>query len=364
MLKHDIKIPGVKARSYKVEIGTGILGGLWSKIEADFGQRSKFVVTDENLVSAGHLAKLLGGKSVPTFVISPAGETSKNIETVVSIIETMEKGYLGRDSVVVALGGGTVGDIAGFAASIFKRGVPVIQIPTTTVAQADSAVGGKTGVDSSVSKNAFGVFWHPAAVYIDVATLTTLDDRQFKAGLVESVKHALIADSEYFDFLEENLDAIIKREPSVIEKVAHFNCKIKGSVVEIDPNEQNQRRILNYGHTIGHAAEAASEFELLHGEAVAIGIIAAGLIETELGLAQPGRLDRIRRILEKLGVPVKLPYNLVEDELVDLIKRDKKAINKWPRFVLISDIGKVFCQDGQWAVEVGPDLVEKTLHKL
>jgi 3-dehydroquinate synthase len=276
----------------------------------------------------------------------------------------MEKACLGRDTLVVALGGGTVGDIAGFAAAIFKRGVPVVHIPTTTVAQADSSIGGKTGVDSTVSKNAFGAFWHPAAVYIDVATVGTLDERQFRAGLVESVKHAIIADSEYFDYLERNLDAVLERRPEVLEQVAHWNCKIKGRVVEADPNERNQRRILNYGHTIGHAVEAASGFELLHGEAVAIGIIAAGLIEMEMGLSEPGRPDRIRRILEKLDVPVKLPRNIAEKDLIDLIKRDKKAVNKWPRFVLIAKIGEVYCQDGQYAVEVAPEIVEGVLDRL
>ena len=364
MLEHEIKIPDSSAGSYQIRIGTEILSFLWPRIEADFGKFSKFVITDENLVSAGNLQKLLCQKDVPTFIICAAGETSKNINTVISIIEAMEKAYLGRDTLVVALGGGTVGDIAGFAAAIFKRGVPVLQIPTTTVAQADSAIGGKTGVDSSVSKNACGSFWHPAAVYIDVATLTTLDDRQFRAGLVESVKHALIADSQYFDFLENNLNAILAREPDVLEKIAQYNCRIKGSVVEADPRERNKRRILNYGHTIGHAVEAASGFELLHGEAVAIGIIAAGLIEIEMQMAQPGRLERIRAILEKLSVPVKLPENLAEKNLIDLIKHDKKAIDKWPRFVLISDIGQVHCKDGQYAVEVAPELVEKVLDKL
>jgi 3-dehydroquinate synthase len=364
MLEHEIKIPASTANSYPIRIGTEILDSLWHRIEADFAGYNKFVVTDENLISAGHLQKLLGQNNIPTFIISPAGETSKNIDTAISIIEAMEKAYLGRDTLVVALGGGTVGDIAGFAAAIFKRGVPVVHIPTTTVAQADSSVGGKTGVDSSLSKNAFGAFWHPAAVYIDVATLATLDERQFRAGLVESVKHAIIADSEYFDFLERNLDAVLERKPDVLEKVAHWNCKIKGSVVETDPGEKNLRRILNYGHTIGHAVEAASGFELLHGEAVAIGIIAAGLIEIEMQLAEPGRLDRIRQILQKLGVPVKLPEHLADKDLIDLIRRDKKAVNKWPRFVLISEIGQVYCRDGQYAVEVAPEVVEKILDKL
>jgi 3-dehydroquinate synthase len=364
MLEQEIKIPASPAAGYVIKIGTDILGTLWPRIEDDFTGYNNFVITDENLVSAGHLQKLLGQRDVPKFIISPAGETSKNIDTAVSIIEAMEKAYLGRDTLVVALGGGTVGDIAGFAAAVFKRGVPVLHIPTTTVAQADSALGGKTGVDSSVSKNAFGSFWHPTAVYIDVATLATLDDRQFRAGLVESVKHAIIADSEYFGFLESNLDAVLQRTPDVLEKIAYWNCKIKGGIVEADPGEQNIRRILNYGHTIGHAVEAASGFELLHGEAVAIGIIAAGLIEIELGLSQPGRLDRIRRILEKLGVPVRLPGNLAQKDLIDLIKRDKKAVNKWPRFVLVSEIGQIYCKDGQYAVEVAPEVVEKILDRL
>ena len=183
MLELDIKIPACPQGGYPIRIGTGILGSVWDRIEADFGKHNKFVVTDDNLVSAGHLQTLLGGRDVPVFTISPPGEVSKTIDTAVSIIEAMEKAYLGRDTLVVALGGGTVGDIAGFAAAVFKRGVPVVQIPTTTVAQADSSVGGKTGVDSSISKNAFGAFWHPAGVYIDVATLTTLEDRQFRAGL-------------------------------------------------------------------------------------------------------------------------------------------------------------------------------------
>ena len=217
---------------------------------------------------------------------------------------------MGRDTVVIALGGGVVGDIAGFAAAIFKRGVKVVQIPTTTLAQADSAIGGKTGVDSSLSKNAFGVFWHPSAVYIDVATLKTLDDRQYRAGLVESVKHALIADEKYFEFLESNLDAILRRETDILEKVAYQNCRIKAQVVEADPTEKNQRRMLNYGHTIGHAIESASGFELLHGEAVAIGIIAAGMIEIEMGLGDEKRLERIRKILTGLGVPVGIPANI------------------------------------------------------
>jgi len=356
-----IKVPGTTDRSYRVTLGSGLLPSVWSAVEADFPKAKLFIVTDASVVAAGHLDVLLQGRDAPSYVIRPAGEQSKNIGTAVAIVEAMEKAYLGRDTVVLALGGGTVGDIGGFAAAIFKRGVPVVQIPTTTLAQADSAIGGKTGVDSSISKNAFGAFWHPAAVFLDVATLRTLDKRQYRAGLVESVKHGLIASEEYFAFIEKNLDAILERNPSVLETLASYNCAIKGRVVEEDPLEKNQRRILNYGHTVGHAVEAASDYSLLHGEAIAIGIMAAGLIEAELGLTEPGRLDRVRTVLEKLAVPVKLPPNLAEDRLMDVMKHDKKAVDQWPRFVLLDRLGQVHREDGQYAVPVSREVVDKAL---
>ncbi|MDO8301749.1 MAG: 3-dehydroquinate synthase family protein, partial [Sedimentisphaerales bacterium] len=216
----DVKIPPVAAGSYTITIGADMLSDILPAVQKSFPSHRPFVITDANLVAAGHLDKLLLIKNqrskIKNFIISPAGESSKNMATLNAILETMEKAGLGRDTIVIALGGGTVGDIAGFAAAVFKRGVPIVQIPTTTVAQADSSVGGKTGVDSSVSKNAFGVFLSPAAVFIDVAVFATLDDRQFRAGLVESVKHALIADAEYFEYFEKNLDAILARDSSVL----------------------------------------------------------------------------------------------------------------------------------------------------
>ena len=360
----EIKVPATTTASYKIKIGTNILGSIWSELDSDYAKLNKFIVTDDNLVSAGQLENLIRGRNVQSFVISPAGEISKNINTVISIIEAMEKAYLGRDTLVVALGGGTVGDIAGFSAAVFKRGVAVIQIPTTTVSQADSSVGGKTGVDSSISKNAFGAFWQPVRVYIDVATLATLDERQYRAGLVESVKHAIIADSNYFDFLENNLDSILERKTEVLENIAYQNCRIKGSVVEEDPQERNKRRILNYGHTVGHAVESASGFELLHGEAVSIGIIAACLIEQKMGISDAGKLQRVRKMLEKLQVPVILPDNLAENILLDLIKRDKKAVNKWPKFVLTDKIGSVYTKNGEYALEVEPEIVKSVLTEI
>jgi 3-dehydroquinate synthase len=364
MLELDVQIPAYEQRAYKVRIGSRLLGSLVDAVAANFPRRAQFVVTDRNVMDAGLLDTLVAGRKIPTFMIDPPGEHSKHVQTVVAIVEAMEKAFLGRDTVVLALGGGTVGDIGAFAASIFKRGVPVVQIPTTTLAQADSAIGGKTGVDSSVSKNAYGTFWHPAAVYIDVDTLKSLDERQFRAGLVESVKHAVIADKGYFEFLEGHLDAILRREPTVLQTIAEKNCRIKGHVVAIDPDEKNRRRILNYGHTIGHAVESASEYQLLHGEAAAIGMVGAGMIEIEMGLGSQDRLDRITALFRRLGVATRIPPAIHTERVLHLLGHDKKAVDKWPRFVLISELGQVHCIKDQWATDVGRDVVTKILNKL
>lgn len=360
----SVAVPSVPQEGYVISIGTGYLLHLWAELGERFAGRTLFAVTDSAVVRAGHLDMLLGGRRAGVYVIDPPGEVCKHIQTVTAILEEMEKQFLGRDSVVVALGGGTVGDIAGFAAAIFKRGVPVVQIPTTTVSQADSAIGGKTGVDSSLSKNAFGVFWQPSAVYIDTATLATMDDAQYRAGLAESVKHAAIADAAYFAWLEGHADALLGREPAALEHLAMENGRIKASVVMEDPMEKNKRRILNYGHTIGHAVESVSGYSLLHGEAVAIGMAAAGRIEQELGLVKDDRPERIEQLLKRLGLPTRIPKMYSADQLMDLLKRDKKAVGTRPRFVLLETLGRALCRDGQWAHEVPQELAEKVIEKM
>lgn len=360
----NVKVPAAEAGCYTIAVGQGILADVWADVRRQRPDSAVFVVTDSAVARAGHLQTLLGTNTAPVYVIEPAGEASKHIQTVAAIVEAMERERLGRDTVVLALGGGTVGDIAGFAAAIFKRGVPVVQIPTTTVAQADSAIGGKTGVDSSVSKNAFGVFWHPSAVYIDVKTLLTLDDRQYRAGLVESVKHAAIADAAYFEYLEKNIDRILQKDLSLLEHIAAANCRIKAAVVEEDPTEKNKRRILNYGHTIGHAVEAAGRFNLLHGECVAVGMKAAGQIEKALGLVQDSRLERIEGILKKLGMPTAVPAALKKEQILGLLRLDKKAVGQRPKFVLLESLGRVRCADGQWAADVPPSIVEEIISQL
>jgi 3-dehydroquinate synthase len=361
MRKIKVEIPACPKNSYTIAIGNDFLPSVLSQIKKLLPGKELFLITDANIAKTKHLKKLLGKQNLPRFIITPAGEKSKNINTVTKIIEQMEKKSLGRDCAAIALGGGTVGDIAGFVAAIYKRGVPVIQIPTTTVAQADSALGGKTGVDSSISKNAFGVFKNPAAVFIDVSTLKTLDEKQFNSGLVESIKHALIADANYLTYLQKNLKSILARNPKPLEYIAVKNCKIKAAVVEGDPYEKNKRRILNYGHTIGHAVESASNYKLLHGQAVAIGIIAANIIEQKLGLGGKERLKVLKRLFGELNISLKIPKNITKRQILDIISRDKKAVQKWPRFVLLEKTGKVLCKNGQFAIEVKRKIVEETI---
>ena len=364
MRQLSVPVPAVEALSYPITIGSNLLSCVCATLQEAHPGRRLFIISDANVARAGHVTTLTQDTSIEQFVIDPPGEVSKHMDTVGAILEAMEKAYLGRDTLVVALGGGTVGDIAGFAAAMFKRGVPVAHVPTTTVTQADSAIGGKTGVDSTLSKNAFGAFWHPVAVFVDVSTLVTLNDVQYRAGLAESVKHALIADAEYFAFLEEHVEALLNRAPDVLEDLAWHNCHIKAAVVAEDPTEKNRRRVLNYGHTVGHAVESASGYTLLHGQAVAVGLLAAAWIEEELGLGGADRIKRIRPVLEKLGMPLSIPADQSTARLMEIMQRDKKAVSGQPRFVLLEQIGRVLCRDGQWAQPVSPQIVQAALRRL
>ena len=359
-----VKVPARPETSYEVRIGRGLLPAVLAELRQDWAGSRFLVVSDGNVQRLGHLAAMLGGEAVEAFVIDPPGEASKTLRTVEAIISRLERERYGRDTLLVALGGGTVGDVAGFAAAIFKRGVPCVQVPTTTVAQADSAIGGKVGVDSDLSKNAYGAFKHPARVYVDVATLATLDGRHYRAGLVESVKHALIADAAYLDYLEARLDAVLARDEAALVELARRNCAVKGDVVFRDPEEANLRRILNFGHTIGHAVETASGYGLLHGEAVAIGIVGACRLAERLGIGAPDVRRRAVALLERLGMPVSAPPEVSDEQLLDLMTRDKKARGGTPRFVLIEAIGRVHCPGGQYAVEVPAEVLRAALGEL
>jgi len=356
-----VRVPSRPEGGYEVRVGSGILRDVVSEVSRQWPGNRFSIVTDSNVAGAGHLAALVGDADVGTFVIEPPGEASKTFRTVEAIVGHMERERYGRDTTLVALGGGVVGDVAGFAAAIFKRGVPCVQVPTTTVALADSAIGGKVGVDSELSKNAYGLFSHPARVYMDCDTVRTLDDRHYRAGLVESVKHAMIADAAYFDYIEANLDRLLARDGEALVEITRRNVGIKGDVVFRDPEEANLRRVLNFGHTIGHAVESASGYALHHGEAVAIGIIGACHIAERLGLASVEVRSRAMALFQRLGLPVTIAPGIPDAQLLDVMTRDKKARGGAPRFVLLDAMGRVHCPGGQYAVAVPTEVVGAAL---
>lgn len=301
------------------------------------------------IISDSHVGKLYGeslakqvsgaGCQVELFTF-PAGEWNKTRETWASLSDRMLAAHWGRDGAVIALGGGVVGDVAGFVAATYMRGVPLVQIPTSLLAMIDSSIGGKTGVDVAAGKNLLGAFHQPRLVIVDLDLLGSLATVQLAAGLAEAVKHGVIADAEYFDFLDANHAAILKKDGPVLERVVRRSVEIKAAVVAQDEREAGQRAILNFGHTVGHAVEATSKYELLHGEAVAIGMVYEAQLAETLGIATAGTAQRIAALLERFRLPVEVPDGSRVDDLIGAMHRDKKAREGAIRFALPQEIGK------------------------
>lgn len=348
-------------RSYTIRIGADALGEIGRVCLRHFRGARALVVTDANV------APLYAGKTLDSLTAAgvqaslfriPAGEASKSMRQLSRILDKMASLRLDRGCGAVALGGGVVGDIAGFAAAVFLRGVPYVQAPTTLLAQVDSAVGGKTAIDHRLGKNLVGAFHQPIAVVSDTSTLLTLPEREFRAGLAEVVKHAAIADARLFSFLEKNEALILERDAGVMGRIVASNCRIKARVVEHDEREAGLRQILNFGHTLGHAVEALAGYssELLHGEAIAVGMSAASRISCAMGHCAPGDVERLTALLERFG----LPTNMAEPPGLAVLKRllasDKKTRRGSPRFVLMRKIGEV-----EPGVEVPPRLWRSAL---
>lgn len=270
----------------------------------------------------------------------PDGEENKSLQNAMKIYDALADNNMTRRSVIIALGGGVIGDLAGFVSATFMRGVPLIQVPTSLLAQVDSSVGGKTAINHPKAKNMIGVFHQPKFVFIDVDVLKTLPERELKAGLAEVVKHGMIMDSELFYYVEDNLEEILCVDPQSMEQIIARSCKDKATIVEQDEREQNLRAILNYGHTVGHGVEAATNYNVYrHGEAVSIGMAVAGRIAVNMGILKPDIADRQNRLLERCGLPVKFP-DIDVDAVIDAIHLDKKINESGrPRFVLVKDIG-------------------------
>lgn len=330
--------------AYPVLIGGGLLADLPLLAARQLPGRRLVVITDRNV------ARVLDSPlPVPTLVVAP-GERSKSRRRWADLSDKLLSLGYGRDSAVVALGGGVVGDLAGFVAATFLRGVPWLQVPTTLLAMVDASVGGKTGVDTAHGKNLIGAFHPPVAVIADPRALRTLPEAVYRAGLAEVIKHGVIADEEYLRWVEQETDAILRRDEATLVRLVHRSVEIKGALVMRDEFESGERAILNAGHTVAHAIEAVSGYDMPHGEAVAIGLVAEAALAEKLGVAEAAVSARIRALNDALGLPVMLPEDFLVDDLLDAMSHDKKTLNGATRFALPAAIGRMARDGERWTV--------------
>jgi 3-dehydroquinate synthase len=332
-------------RSYPIYIGQGIIGQI-GELFAKHGisKGSPMLIVTDDHVAKHHLPNVVSKLEVagykPISYTVPSGEKSKSLHVLEDIITVALQAGLDRKSTVVALGGGVVGDLAGFVAASFMRGVKFVQIPTTILAH-DSSVGGKVAVNHPLAKNIIGAFHQPELVLYDTSTLQTLPDREVRAGLSEMIKHGLIWDAGFTAWLEENAEKLIKLDPEALEYGLYEGCKVKTIVVSQDETEQGLRAILNLGHTIGHALEASAGYnELLHGEAISIGMVGSAKVAVQLGY--PEHIYTVtKRILQAFGLPTRLPLELDTNEIMGAMMHDKKFNEGNIVFIVPTEIGKV-----------------------
>ena len=350
-----VRTPACASHAYEIVIGDHLFPQIASWVKSQYPAYAVAIITDSTTqrLYARKLRTALAQQGIRHGIFSiPAGERSKTISACMQIISSMSKKRYARDTLVLALGGGVVGDMAGFIAAIYNRGIPFIPIPTTLVAQADASIGGKTGIDTAYGKNLVGAFHHPVSVYIDIATLKTLPDAEFRNGLAETIKHAIIFNAAFFNFLSRHREDILQREKAELLHITRTNCLIKSRVVQQDFKERGMRKILNYGHTIGHAIETLSGYRLPHGSCVSIGMMVEGRIAHAMGLLSKNDLDAQLRILEAYGLRTKIPRAMKEASIIALTHRDKKAKGGLARYSLPASIGHMHAFKGAYATAV------------
>ncbi|MCX8073063.1 MAG: 3-dehydroquinate synthase [Candidatus Binatia bacterium] len=337
-------VVGLGDRSYPITIGEHLLEhtGSWAK---ELCSPGKCAVVTNPVVGAFYADIVVQSLRTvgfePVQIEVPDGEEHKNLASLALIYDRLVDAALERSSVLFALGGGVIGDLAGFAAATYLRGIPYVQLPTTLLAQVDSSVGGKTGIDHPRGKNLIGAFYQPRGVLIDVCTLTTLSRRQLLAGFAEVVKYGAIFDAEFFALLERELERILAVDLPLLVRVVRRCCELKAGVVERDERESGERAVLNFGHTIGHALESATSYQrYLHGEAVAIGMVAEARVSAALGLCSFEVVHRLHSLLERAGLPVALPGDVDRRQLAAAIELDKKVQGGKVKFVGLEDLGK------------------------
>jgi 3-dehydroquinate synthase len=332
-------------RSYQIMIGNGLLEQLGKHLKVFELTPRVLLVTNPVVGSLYGAVAETAFKNAGFEVIRaeiPDGEEYKSLATAEKLYDLAYTRELDRRSPVVALGGGVVGDLAGFVAATYLRGVPFIQLPTTLLAQVDSSVGGKVAVNHPRGKNIIGAFYQPRLVLADLDVLKTLDPREVRAGLAEVIKYGVIADQAFFAWLEENMERLLALEAEPMAHAVAVSCRIKAQVVQEDETEQGRRAILNFGHTLGHALEALTGYTAYrHGEAVAVGMAAAARLAVALGMFPEGNAARVINLIRRAGLPVEIPPQLSSSDLLASMRRDKKVLAGRLTFVLPVDIGRV-----------------------
>ena len=360
--------PPAPAGSYDVWIEPGILSRLPDIIREVTGSTRCVVISDAVVadVLGERVRRDLEGAGFAVDLLRfPAGEQAKNRESWGSVIDSVANRGLGRDDAIVALGGGVTGDLGGFVAATYMRGVALVQVPTTLLSMVDASIGGKTGLDTPVGKNLIGAFHQPAAVVVDPETLASLPADHFRAGLAEAVKHAAIADADYLDWISANAASIDAQEPAALEHLIRRSVEIKAEVVADDPLERDRRQVLNFGHTFAHALETWTGYRTLHGFAVAIGSAAAAELGERTGTSRPGTAGRLSEALSMLHLPLRPTGGVPAERILELARQDKKARGGAIRYVLLAGIGEVARgPDGGWSMPVDDGVVAAVLGEL
>ena len=353
-MKPALTLKLAAGRCSDIYIGTGFLADIQKLSEISFGPRLA-VISNEKVASLyGHVIEKLPVEH--QFLLIGDGEAFKSFDSYSSILDQLVKHRFNRDAMIVALGGGVVGDLAGFVAATYQRGVRLVQIPTTLLAQVDSAIGGKTAINHAHGKNLIGAFYQPETVLIDIDTLKSLPPKIFLEGLAEVIKYGVIADAGFFEWLEDNADAVLARESSALDFIVRRSCEIKAQIVASDEREQGQRTILNYGHTFGHALETETGYgELLHGEAVSVGMIMAADLALREGICDRHAAQRIKNLVEAFRLPFE-PPKFDKQAVLASMAMDKKVVHGELRFVLPQTIGSVVVTN-----ETKPENLNETL---
>ncbi|MFA6049238.1 MAG: 3-dehydroquinate synthase [Candidatus Micrarchaeia archaeon] len=352
--KVRVRLKKTADSSYDAHVGKGsldLVAGFVSKLSPS----KCCVITDDNVfrLHGERVLSDLRNAGLDAVLLSfPAGEKSKNVSTYARLCSQALDAGVDRKSAVIALGGGVVGDLAGFVASTYMRGIPFVQVPTTLLAMVDSSIGGKVGVDLPAEKNSIGCFWQPKATFADTSLLHTLPKHEMQNGFAEAVKTACIADPKLFDFLEKNFEKILAADEETAAKAVKRCCEIKAAVVERDEREAEYRKILNFGHTLGHSVETLGGYKLSHGHCVSIGMCAATRISSLMRLLPQKEVERVDLLLQKAGLPTTLPKGLSPDAVYEHARFDKKNTGGRVQFVLLEKIGKAAQKKGKIGIEV------------